>query len=80
MSHLVLNPVSKSVYLYSINLKIPEGKLVAIVGTVGAGKSSLISAFLGEMEKVKGKVDLKVCTTHKSVSLLHQDKNSPSVR
>ena len=45
---------------FSINLKVEEGQLVAVVGQVGAGKSSLISAMLGEMEKTKGKVFIKV--------------------
>ena len=45
---------------FSIDLEISEGKLVAVVGTVGSGKSSLISAFLGEMEKLQGKVNVKV--------------------
>lgn len=39
-----------------INLFIPEGSLVGIVGTVGSGKSSLISAILGEMEIKSGDV------------------------
>jgi ABC-type multidrug transport system ATPase subunit len=39
---------------------VEEGSLVAVVGTVGAGKSSLLSALLGEMEKVKGSVNIKV--------------------
>lgn len=30
------------------------------MGTVGAGKSSLVSAFLGEMDKVSGRVNTKV--------------------
>ena len=46
----------------SINLDISEGELVAIVGNVGQGKSSLISAVLGEMEKLQGKVVVKVGT------------------
>ena len=37
------------------------GQLVAVVGQVGAGKSSLIQALLGEMEKHGGNVTLKVC-------------------
>ena len=32
-----------------------KGSLTAIVGTVGSGKSSLVSALLGEMEKSSGK-------------------------
>ncbi|XP_062568069.1 multidrug resistance-associated protein 1-like [Saccostrea cucullata] len=45
--------------LHRINLKIGEGKLVAVVGQVGAGKSSLMAAMLGEMEKVKGHVNVQ---------------------
>ena len=44
----------------SINLNIKPGQLVAVVGHVGAGKSSLISALLGEMEKMTGRVSVKV--------------------
>ncbi|CAG8488090.1 12093_t:CDS:10, partial [Acaulospora colombiana] len=42
--------------LQSINLLIPRGKLVAIVGSVGSGKSSLLSALVGEMKRVHGEV------------------------
>lgn len=45
--------------LKDINIKIPTGKLVAIVGSVGTGKSSLISAILGEMEKIQGEVEIQ---------------------
>lgn len=47
--------------LSNINLRISAGQLVAVVGTVGTGKSSLVSAFLGEMDKVSGRVNTKVC-------------------
>ena len=47
-------------HIFRINLKIGEGKLVAVVGQVGAGKSSLIAAMLGEMEKVQGRVNIQV--------------------
>ena len=43
--------------LKDINLEIKNGKLVAVVGSVGSGKSSLVAAMLGEMEKVSGKVN-----------------------
>uniref|UniRef100_A0A8C3SMI9 ABC-type glutathione-S-conjugate transporter n=1 Tax=Chelydra serpentina TaxID=8475 RepID=A0A8C3SMI9_CHESE len=43
----------------SLNMKIPEGSLVAVVGQVGSGKSSLISAILGEMNKFEGTVQRK---------------------
>src|SRR5699024_2638890 len=44
--------------LKDINLAIPKGSLVAVVGHVGAGKSSLISAILGDMERVEGSVNV----------------------
>uniref|UniRef100_A0A670K068 ABC-type glutathione-S-conjugate transporter n=1 Tax=Podarcis muralis TaxID=64176 RepID=A0A670K068_PODMU len=37
-----------------INLAIPRGSLCAVVGQVGAGKSSLLSALLGELHKTEG--------------------------
>lgn len=48
------------VILRNINLRIQQGQLVAVVGTVGSGKSSLLSAFLGEMDKLSGRVNTKV--------------------
>ncbi|XP_063691623.1 multidrug resistance-associated protein 1-like [Bolinopsis microptera] len=47
-----------TVTLDNINVTIPRGKLVAIVGAVGSGKSSLVSAMLGEMDKMEGEVYL----------------------
>ncbi|CAG0901802.1 unnamed protein product, partial [Darwinula stevensoni] len=44
--------------LMDVDLQIPSGKLVAVVGQVGSGKSSLLSAFLGDMEKVSGLVNV----------------------
>ncbi|XP_075974894.1 multidrug-Resistance like Protein 1 isoform X3 [Anticarsia gemmatalis] len=44
--------------LKNINLHIPRGSLVAVVGAVGSGKSSLLAALLGEMNKVSGRVNL----------------------
>lgn len=40
--------------LKNINLSIPRGQLVAIVGAVGSGKSSLLNALVGEMRKTGG--------------------------
>uniref|UniRef100_A0A2K6C5F2 Multidrug resistance-associated protein 1 n=1 Tax=Macaca nemestrina TaxID=9545 RepID=A0A2K6C5F2_MACNE len=45
--------------LNGITFSIPEGALVAVVGQVGCGKSSLLSALLAEMDKVEGHVALK---------------------
>ena len=38
--------------LKNINLKVKKGSLVAVVGKVGSGKSSLLNALLGEMHKL----------------------------
>ncbi|TRY93238.1 hypothetical protein DNTS_014375 [Danionella cerebrum] len=43
-------------YLKRINVRLQQGSLVAVVGHVGSGKSSLLSAVLGEMEKKSGHV------------------------
>ncbi|KRF85617.1 multidrug resistance-associated protein 1 isoform X4 [Drosophila virilis] len=43
--------------LKNINMQVPKNNLVAIVGTVGSGKSSVIQALLGEMEKISGTVN-----------------------
>uniref|UniRef100_A0A3Q2T472 Multidrug resistance-associated protein 1 n=1 Tax=Fundulus heteroclitus TaxID=8078 RepID=A0A3Q2T472_FUNHE len=45
--------------LKRLNVCIPEGSLVAVVGHVGSGKSSLLSALLGEMDKLEGVVAVK---------------------
>nr|AAF61707.1 canalicular multispecific organic anion transporter cMOAT [Mus musculus] len=45
--------------IQDVNLDIKPGQLVAVVGTVGSGKSSLISAMLGEMENVHGHITIK---------------------
>jgi ATP-binding cassette, subfamily C (CFTR/MRP), member 1 len=44
--------------LKNINMDIKKGNLSAVVGPVGSGKSSLISAYLGEMEKQSGDVNV----------------------
>uniref|UniRef100_A0A8C7LEF1 Canalicular multispecific organic anion transporter 2-like n=1 Tax=Oncorhynchus kisutch TaxID=8019 RepID=A0A8C7LEF1_ONCKI len=42
-----------------INLMVPQGSLLAVVGHVGCGKSSLVSALLGEMEKMEGDISIQ---------------------
>uniref|UniRef100_A0A669BJZ4 ATP-binding cassette, sub-family C (CFTR/MRP), member 2 n=1 Tax=Oreochromis niloticus TaxID=8128 RepID=A0A669BJZ4_ORENI len=42
----------------SVNLDIEPGQLVAVVGAVGSGKSSLMSALLGEMHSTKGFINI----------------------
>uniref|UniRef100_A0A8C5JW82 MRP2 protein n=1 Tax=Junco hyemalis TaxID=40217 RepID=A0A8C5JW82_JUNHY len=42
-----------------VTLDITPGSLVAVVGPVGSGKSSLVSAMLGEMENIKGHINIQ---------------------
>uniref|UniRef100_A0A672I827 ABC-type glutathione-S-conjugate transporter n=1 Tax=Salarias fasciatus TaxID=181472 RepID=A0A672I827_SALFA len=45
--------------LKNVSLEIKPGQLVAVVGAVGSGKSSLISALLGEMHSTKGFINIQ---------------------
>ena len=51
---------SNDVVLRNIKLKVPKGSLIAVIGPVGSGKSSLLSAILGEMDKISGSVNTVV--------------------
>jgi ABC-type multidrug transport system fused ATPase/permease subunit len=44
--------------LNNINLRVPKGSLIAVVGPVGSGKSSLLAAIFGEMEQHTGSLVL----------------------
>lgn len=52
--------------LTGIDLRIPRGSLVAIVGPVGSGKTSLLQGLIGEMRATSGTVkfggDLAYCS------------------
>ncbi|KAL5736225.1 hypothetical protein ACOSQ2_031013 [Xanthoceras sorbifolium] len=52
--------------LKDINLKVSHGMRVAVCGTVGSGKSSLLSCILGEVPKISG--TLKLCGTRAYVA------------
>ncbi|AWP14018.1 putative canalicular multispecific organic anion transporter 1 isoform 3 [Scophthalmus maximus] len=45
--------------LKNVSLDIKPGRLVAVVGAVGSGKSSLMSALLGEMHRTKGFINIQ---------------------
>nr|XP_057915142.1 canalicular multispecific organic anion transporter 1 isoform X1 [Doryrhamphus excisus]XP_057915143.1 canalicular multispecific organic anion transporter 1 isoform X1 [Doryrhamphus excisus] len=45
--------------LKNVSLEIKPGRLVAVVGAVGSGKSSLMSAILGEMHSTKGFINIQ---------------------
>ena len=46
-----------------------QGQLIAIVGVVGSGKSSLLNAILNEMELISGRVNIK---SNKSIAYCSQ--------
>ena len=56
LTQSMTSPMTQFCGFNNLNLKIPRGKLVAIVGAVGSGKSSLIHALLGEMEMTAGRM------------------------
>ena len=63
LSHSHRNLIIKMSYdivFHSIGIKVQKGSLVAIVGTVGSGKSSILSAILGEMHKTRGTIQVQV--------------------
>ncbi|KAE8695494.1 ABC transporter C family member 9 [Hibiscus syriacus] len=52
------DPESTNPTLDGVHLKVKRGMKVAICGTVGSGKSSLLSCILGELEKLSGTVKI----------------------
>ncbi|KAK9073075.1 hypothetical protein SSX86_007397 [Deinandra increscens subsp. villosa] len=52
------DPESREPNLDQIQLQVKRGMKVAICGTVGSGKSSLLSCILGEMPKLSGTVKI----------------------
>ncbi|KAG6501284.1 hypothetical protein ZIOFF_041163 [Zingiber officinale] len=52
------NHSSDSPTLNDLNFKVLRGMKVAVCGTVGSGKSSLLSSLLGEVPKISGSVRL----------------------
>ncbi|CCL99693.1 uncharacterized protein FIBRA_01714 [Fibroporia radiculosa] len=50
--------------LEGINLSLRKGELVGILGRVGAGKTSLLSALIGEMLKTDGEVKVSGCISY----------------
>ena len=60
---------SQKLILENINFKVNQGQLIAIVGVVGSGKSSLLNAILNEMELISGRVNIKA---NKSIAYCSQ--------
>jgi ATP-binding cassette subfamily C (CFTR/MRP) protein 1 len=45
--------------LRDITFEVPKGGLIGVIGSVGAGKTTLFSALLGELVKVRGSVSIR---------------------
>jgi ABC-type transport system involved in cytochrome bd biosynthesis fused ATPase/permease subunit len=39
-----------------VNMSVPKGQLVAIIGPLGSGKTSLLQGLIGEMRKTQGSI------------------------
>lgn len=50
---------SSEITLQDINLNVRKGELYCLIGMVGAGKSSLLSTVLGEVNLVHGKIKVQ---------------------
>ncbi|PWN48566.1 putative YCF1 [Violaceomyces palustris] len=50
--------------LQDINLSVKKGELLAVLGKVGDGKSSLLSAILGEMQRTDGECVVRGTTAY----------------
>jgi ABC-type hemin transport system ATPase subunit len=66
---------------FSINLAVASGSLVAVVGPVGSGKSSLLSSLIGEMEVTGGKVHVQVyrLMDHYCYTILEKNNNNNKI-
>jgi ABC-type multidrug transport system fused ATPase/permease subunit len=59
---------SEVLTLKNLNFRAVRGMKVAVCGTVGSGKSSLLSCILGEIPKISGEVNLHGSTAYVSQS------------
>uniref|UniRef100_A0A8C8BA77 Canalicular multispecific organic anion transporter 1 n=1 Tax=Otus sunia TaxID=257818 RepID=A0A8C8BA77_9STRI len=59
VGHRIAVRFSEATFAWDVTLDIAPGSLVAVVGAVGSGKSSLVSAMLGEMENIKGHINIQ---------------------
>src|SRR5699024_901961 len=51
-----VDPIQSLPTLFGINLQVKKGSLIAICGYSVTGKSSLLSAILGDMQLIQGSV------------------------
>lgn len=65
--------------LTDMNLHIQPGELVAVVGGVGSGKSSLLSALTGEMELLEGKLSIGLSGKSSKANMIAFCAQSPFI-
>ncbi|BBN08483.1 ATP-binding cassette, subfamily C (CFTR/MRP), member 2 [Marchantia polymorpha subsp. ruderalis] len=58
------DPLSRNPTLQDIDFQAKKGQRVAVCGTVGSGKSSILSCLLGEIPKVTGSVTIAGTTAY----------------
>lgn len=54
------NPDASDLTLDKMTFSVAKGQLLAIIGPVGAGKSSVLQSILGELQPVEGKGSVKI--------------------
>ena len=64
--------------LEHIDLRVPRGQLVAIVGAVGSGKTSLLQGLIGDMRRTGGSVraggSVAYCSQSAWIQVGHHDE------
>jgi hypothetical protein len=64
--------------LKHIDLRVPRGQLVAIVGAVGSGKTSLLQGLIGDMRRMEGSVrvggSVAYCSQSAWIQVGHYDE------
>jgi ABC-type glutathione transport system ATPase component len=65
--------------LKQISFKVPRGQLLAIVGAVGSGKTSLLQGLIGDMRKTEGSVRFGGSLAYCSQSAWIQVSSFPNI-
>ena len=65
-------PDTDVLVLNNVNLEIPKGKTIALIGPSGAGKTTLADIILGLLEPVSGHVKIDDINIYDNLSLWHK--------
>ena len=70
--------------LMHVDLRVPRGQLVAIVGAVGSGKTSLLQGLIGDMRRTEGSVrvggSVAYCSQSAWIQVGHCDQLNKDIR